>query len=697
MKAAKAIVVFLIAVLALALQSSAQETILLSDPVIRAIIGEVSGDLALQNEWMLAPFERNRPEGEYTGHFWESDYMVKKAIEYGFKDAHLETFWVDGERQWDGVKGNLWLLEPEKKRIASYDETAACLAVESLTADVTAELVFAGGGDSPADYSGLEVKDKIVLVTGDMSRAHTLAVTERGARGVVYYNPSAAPEFPEMVPWQYLDPASVKKAAQPSFGFVLTPKMGDYLVARLKKGERLLVRAETEAKSYPKKLEVVTALIPGTDLAGQEFLFVAHLYEGIAKQGANDNYSGCVCELEAGRAIIQLQKEGKIPALRRSIRFIWVPEIEGTDAYLKRFKEEKERIIAGINMDMVGEGLTKCHTIFRVSRTPYSLPHFVNDLVQEMAELTVKLNNDGNAEYPGNVYGRFSNKIVSPQGSRDVFNLAILGHDGGSDNILLNSGTVRVPTVYFECWPEDFYHTNMDTPDKSDATQLKRVAFIAAASAVAFCSATPSDARKIAVETAIRAEGRIGEDVKKGLSLLSKCSAQDLDETYKNAHFSLVQSYRREMENLKSLQMFAENDGKVLGYLQGVVADFQGREGRDQGKIKHLYETLCAYHGQQIGRLSLSETEQRLNRMIPERTGVERKRADIPPANRVVSLNYGTYETLNFADGKRSLLDIAHALFSEYGVVRPADVEEFIQAHVKAGNLRIKESGSPKN
>src|SRR4030066_172095 len=74
----------------------------------------------------------------------------------------------------------------------------------------------------------------------------------------------------------------------------------------------------------------------------------------------------------------------------------------------------------------------------------------------------------------------------------------------------------------------------------------------------------------------------------------------------------------------------------------------------------------------------------------PERTGAERKRADIPPANRVVSLNYGTYEALNFVDGKRSLLDIAHALFSEYGVVRPADVEEFIQAHVKAGNLRNK-------
>lgn len=694
MKAAKGIVVFLIAVLAPALQSPAQETVLLSDPVIRAIIEEVSGDLALQNEWMLAPFERNRPEAEYTDCLWESEYMVKKAIEYGFKDAHVETFWVEGEMQWDGVKGDLWLLEPEKKRIASYDETAACLAVESLTADVTAELVFAGGGDSPADYKGLEVKDKIVLVTGDMSRAHTLAVTEREARGVVYYNPTAGPEFPEMVPWQNLDPDSIKKAAQPSFGFVLTPQMGDYLLARLKKGEKLLVRAETEAKFYPKKLEVVTALIPGTDLVGQEFLFVAHLYEGLAKQGANDNISGAVCELEAGRAIIQLQKEGKIPALRRSIRFIWVPEIEGTDAYLKRFKEEKERIIAGINMDMVGEGLTKCHTIFRVSRSPYSLPHFVNDLVQEMAELTVKLNNDGNAEYPGNVYGRFSNKILSPQGSRDVFNLAILGHDGGSDNVLLNSYTFRVPTVYFECWPEDFYHTNMDTPDKSDSTQLKRVAFIAAASAVSFCSATPADTRKIAVETASRAEERIGEDVKKGLALLSKSPAEGLDEAYKNAHFSLVQSYRREIENMQSLRLFAENDGNVLGCLQGQVTAFQTREGRDQEKVRKFYESMCAYYGQKAVRLSLTEAEQRMSRLIPERTGAERKRADIPRANRVVSLNYGPYETLNFVDGKRSILDIAHALFSEYGVVRAADMEEFIQAHVRAGNLRFKESRS---
>jgi len=66
-------------------------------------------------------------------------------------------------------------------------------------------------------------------------------------------------------------------------------------------------------------------------------------------------------------------------------------------------------MIAGINMDMVGEGLVNCHTAFRVSRTPYSLPHFFNDIVQEFAELTVKLNNDANAQYPGSNCGQFSN------------------------------------------------------------------------------------------------------------------------------------------------------------------------------------------------------------------------------------------------------------------------------------------------
>jgi hypothetical protein len=128
--------------------------------------------------------------------------------------------------------------------------------------------------------------------------------------------------------------------------------------------------------------------------------------------------------------------------------------------------------------------------------------------------------------------------------------------------------------------------------------------------------------------------------------------------------------------------------------LRRLITGFESKEKLDLDKIRFLYESLCARHGQSPQGLQLSEAEQRLSRMIPERTGEGRKHADIPETNKVAGLNYGSYETFNFIDGKRSILDIAHALFSEYGVVGPADMEEFIQAQVKAGNLKLRESGS---
>ena len=62
----------------------------------------------------------------------------------------------------------------------------------------------------------------------------------------------------------------------------------------------------------------------------------AHLYEGYIKQGANDDNSGCALTLEMGRAYIRLVAEGKLPKPKRTIHFLWVPEISGTKAWLTR-------------------------------------------------------------------------------------------------------------------------------------------------------------------------------------------------------------------------------------------------------------------------------------------------------------------------------------------------------------------------
>ena len=81
-------------------------------------------------------------------------------------------------------------------------------------------------------------------------------------------------------------------------------------------------------------MNVVVATIPGDGSTNEEFHFTAHLFEGIAKQGANDNCGGPATQLEAGRAWIEMIKDGTLPKPKRTVRFLWVPEISGTTAYL---------------------------------------------------------------------------------------------------------------------------------------------------------------------------------------------------------------------------------------------------------------------------------------------------------------------------------------------------------------------------
>lgn len=51
---------------------------------------------------------------------------------------------------------------------------------------------------------------------------------------------------------------------------------------------------------------------------------------------------------------------------------------------------------------------------------------------------------------------------------------------------------VAVPGIEFFTWPDQWYHTDADTPDKSDATEMKRVAFIGAVSAWTAANCTDS-------------------------------------------------------------------------------------------------------------------------------------------------------------------------------------------------------------
>ena len=100
-----------------------------------------------------------------------------------------------------------------------------------------------------------------------------------------------------------------------------------------------MVHAIVKAAEYDAPMNVVVATIPGDGSTNQEFHFTAHLFEGIAKQGANDNCGGPATQLEAGRAWIEMINKGLMPKPKRTVRFLWVPEISGTRAYLLKHPE----------------------------------------------------------------------------------------------------------------------------------------------------------------------------------------------------------------------------------------------------------------------------------------------------------------------------------------------------------------------
>ncbi len=84
--------------------------------------------------------------------------------------------------------------------------------------------------------------------------------------------------------------------------------------------------------------------------------------------------------LEMGRTYIRLVKEGKLPPPKRTIHFLWVPEISGTNAWLNKHTDLAKRIIADLNFDMEGLRLSTSASAWVLHRTPDTFPTFLNDL-----------------------------------------------------------------------------------------------------------------------------------------------------------------------------------------------------------------------------------------------------------------------------------------------------------------------------
>ncbi len=680
------------ALLASPLPASAQERedrLILPWEQMRAIINEVSGERAQQTVLEMVPYPRVRPKAEYEGTFRESEVMARLAREYGFSQVEIETF-PTSQRLWQATQAELWVVKPESRKLCDFRDVAVSIASGSESGDVTADVIDLGYGGRAEDYAGKDVKGKIVLGSASTSQLQRLGVFERGAVGVISYNPIHPEADIDQVGSQSIT-GTAPQGRTAGFGWSVSPRAGRELAGRLGRGEKLTLRSIVKADSFPGRMETVHAVIPGDGGSDQELAMSGHLYEGYLKQGANDDASGCAITLEMGRALIRLVAEGKLPKPKRTIHFLWVPEISGTSAWLQKHPEVTKKLVADLNFDMEGLRLATHGSFWTLHRTPDSFPTFLNDIGANIMEVVANVNRE-RVRYRAGGYG-FTLPIVAPTGSQDPFYILVDKHYGASDHVVyLSNG---IPSLMFITWPDPFYHSSADTPDKLDPTQFKRAGVVGLGALAVLAQADEAMATKVAAETLARGTERMGQAERKGMGYLADApDAATLVEAFKDARNALRHQVVIEKAALKSAAVLFPSPADGQKKLAAFEPMLDQHAATLQAQVAAMFKLAAARLNAPLTEPAPSEAEVKASKTIVEpvpapagggggRGGSGGGATGIP--------GHMTSELRAIMSRKLTVQQIRDFISGEFEPVPVADVMTYFQAMEKSGSVKLVE------
>ena len=667
------------------------------------IVGEASGESAWNTVAEINAFNRERFGEEFAGNFLETQVVVRKLKDYGLAGVEIVTF--PGGPAWVAVKGDLWETKPGRQKLASINDMLPMLASGSATADVTGELVWVGRG-TPKEIGDAKVEGKIVVTEGALMMAYGAAM-QQGALGVVSISMSRPYFDPLQMPWSgimqrrrpggaapgqpgrrpLLRPASPPnpgsrparrprpplRRASPSSSRsarATSSSAGSWPTRRSRSGPRSSRRRKTA------DLENVICHIPGTDPAAGEIIFSAHLFEGMQKQGANDNISGSACILEVARVLNTLIADGRLPRPKRTIRFIWGPEFSGIGEWVKANRDIMDRTLCNINMDMVGEWLSKNQSFFCLMRTTYGNPHYINDVMENYYRYV----GEGSRERIQNRAGAAGVpvRIVAPSGAEEPFLYSIETHYGASDHEVFNDWGVGVPGIMMIAWPDKWYHTSGDTADKADPTQLRRAAVIGAAGAYTVATADAAGAETIAGEIASNATRRLGHTLVVAMETLNKATAETFAEDSAYARGIIEAAVMNEKETLASVLELAPGAATLTGHVAKLAKAVDGVGAAAIAALDAQRAGVALKLGVKALPSAASELEKRAAKIVPRPTAKVKEggyreyqklltavpaeaRAKFPVAGKGLALaNPGEVQLL--VNGRHSALDIKKML-----------------------------------
>jgi len=665
--------------------------------LLKFLQGKLSGEHAFAYTAEITKFHRAKGSTDYQQAI---KFIRDKLVEWNLEKIIVEKYQADGLMRyqtwtpppaWESVRAELSLAYPEVRPICSFETQPLCLVFGSTSTPsqgLILDVVDIGDGATDQAYANREVYGKVVLTSGSSRTVFQKAVKKRGAIGVLTdYMPSQNSsirrtpcDLPDAVNYASF-PVTHEDMGKTAFGFSLSLRQAQEIRELLKNGP-VKVKAEVEADLFAGDIQVLTGVIPGTDKEG-EVLIIAHLCHPMP--GANDNASGCGLAMELARTISRAITQGKLSRPKHSIRFMFVPEMYGTMAYLERHPGLSKRVKAAVNLDMVGEA-PETMSVANLVSTPWSLPSVLNDVAEFYMNYVAR---------SGDSFGRVKPGIT--------WLYDVTGFSGGSDHYVLVDSSYGIPCVYLGHWPDRFYHTSMDTIQRVNKDELHRSGLVAGATILTFADPCPDNIRLMYSLVASGAGQRIAKCMddaylkalsnrnqdktkyeetildayERGRILLEKelsavdsvlrcvpkANAAESRKTAKQVKSGLKAIFKSSCERMRLISGLGESShsARVLKQSDSFQNHVYSREFRGPLSLDHFYELIDEKRREHYHK---------------------RQRDDL-------SFHWRLVEIVNFIDGKRTSGRIASLVSSEYPGLVFDDLKEFIRDLETAGLISL--------
>jgi hypothetical protein len=509
------------------------------------LLDELSGKFAKDQAVEISKFHRIQASPGFRAAAVYVKEEIKKA---GIEKVSIEEFPADGKTKywtydaiisWWAEKGEIRIVEPVEELLGRFKELPMALATHSKGADVKAEVVDVGVGEKDEDYAGKNLEGKIAIVSG-MARVTHVKAVENGAVGTIHHPPwNRAAKYPDLVQYNGIWPTQETRE-KTTFGFAISDRQYQRIKGLMDEGRKVVVSCKNDGRLYDGFMDVLTAEIEGVEKPEEEIILIAHLCH--PKTCTNDNASGSAVLIEVARSIMSLIESGKIPPPKRTIRFLWVPEINGTVAWMYAHRDRLDDVLASINLDMVGEHPVTVGWPLHLVSAPDSTPSYITPLFIGLLE-EVKDNPRG----------------VALEGWPYGLNYRIKPYMGGSDHLCFADAAFGIPSIVFYN-PDQFHHTSFDEPSRLDSSKMKRVGVVTGTAALTVANADEKTALELASLTATYGCGRISQTGSRIVSDMinadvSKGESSTIIGTLYHRGIAMLEiAFGREVEALESIK-----------------------------------------------------------------------------------------------------------------------------------------------